>query len=1094
MTQGYHNNTHHHSQDSVRDQHRQRRTSNNGSSGNNRHHQWPRSRHNSGHSSSQRDRTHSNSSNTNIHVAELAPHYASKFSTSNVVITNTPHSSMSLGVTNGMSGVVASSSIVSSSTTTTFYSGVKLAPPVQSASVEKLERRSNDQKVWYTIQVFPCHLVIPGNGGTIPRKPYRIYRRYEDVTDFADQLEEEFPALIPRVTSPGAPSSSFAMEDAQESALCSVSGSASILSSASVSPSPLYQTSAAMTNSNHNNHSASTYHDPSDSTAAFTDKGVASLVHVHVPCTLTPGCATTPNAPTTAAPSKTLPRLKSRLVLYVTKAACVQRKDELDRYLKDLFALGPIIAQSRLVAEFFGIWKTDMEMHLSHENRDPLALHTGASLSSPISASLSPDATLAPPLPDLHHGTPEPFSPSSPSDILMHHSFNNDTVPTDDTTMDFASPSAPKYISPSLPPSTHLASPSLSPSPNPEPLRVLIAPIVEDLGHVSDVEMASPTKPSPSQREIVDGHESETGIEIEPNTAATSDSVTTRTIRKFRSLRRPSATPINQQRPTESEALAQDGKQSTPKTHQVSETPAVTSATVPTQVPNTKPKIMKRAKTIVFRPEVTMQPLSSKHVIPPWNRIPSTMAPISPVSPTSPSLSPRNDGLSEPFDSTFSNYNEERPRKLSMTQSKTMPSIPTQPASFPSASGNSGGAPSTISSSSSGVTYPSGLSTSSGLSTGGFAMTRGGSISSQGSSSSSITPLIAPWNRVNSKSEINTHLHSLIKISGQPTPSLQNPAVNSPFIPIEVSKSVKKKQLQSVPTMPQGRGMTKSVTVPANLKDYQDQNQEFSQQVQKLRGNPVPVLNQPPQTRSRTTSGSRIRNGSGTAMTRNQLAADTNVPQGVVPIMTISAPEPSRPQPSGEQDNAVPSDSIRKKRAPRRESGSLHSPSMSTKQPVSILKNSGTRKASLTVPSSMFSPAPSPDTPRTGSRARSTSASVATTFKIVMDADTIVALQVVEDPREFLLTLVELRTRVEAKLLKSNIQLPAAFDLVWKSSASTSDSSVASAPESLPAPAAPLTSMSTPLPGQGLLLKTDQDLQQAIQGSKNRKVTLRCAL
>ncbi|KAF9215150.1 hypothetical protein BGZ59_002160 [Podila verticillata] len=167
---------------------------------------------------------------------------------------------MSLGVTNGMSGVVAFSSIVSSSTTTTFYSGVKLAPPVQSASVEKLERRSSDQKVWYTIQVFPCHLVIPGNGGTIPRKPYRIYRRYEDVTDFADQLEEEFPALIPRVTSPGAPSSSFAMEGAQESALCSVSGSASVLSSASVSPSPLYLTSAAMTNSNHNNHSASTYH------------------------------------------------------------------------------------------------------------------------------------------------------------------------------------------------------------------------------------------------------------------------------------------------------------------------------------------------------------------------------------------------------------------------------------------------------------------------------------------------------------------------------------------------------------------------------------------------------------------------------------------------------------------------------------------------------------------------------------------------------------------------------------------------------------------------------------------------------------------
>ncbi|KAF9391079.1 hypothetical protein CPB97_007551 [Podila verticillata] len=58
---------------------------------------------------------------------------------------------MSLGVTNGMNGIVGSSPIVSSSTTTTFYSGVKLAPPVQSASIEELGRRSGDQKSWSTI-------------------------------------------------------------------------------------------------------------------------------------------------------------------------------------------------------------------------------------------------------------------------------------------------------------------------------------------------------------------------------------------------------------------------------------------------------------------------------------------------------------------------------------------------------------------------------------------------------------------------------------------------------------------------------------------------------------------------------------------------------------------------------------------------------------------------------------------------------------------------------------------------------------------------------------------------------------------------------
>jgi len=129
------------------------------------------------------------------------------------------------------------------STSTTFYSGVKLAPPVKSASVEGVERRTSDQKIWYTIQVYPYDLTIPScaNGGnsetaraggvrggdgakrvgrdlktnsitrpadtatgsssgsagmSFSRKPYKIYRRYEDVADFADQLEEELPRLL----------------------------------------------------------------------------------------------------------------------------------------------------------------------------------------------------------------------------------------------------------------------------------------------------------------------------------------------------------------------------------------------------------------------------------------------------------------------------------------------------------------------------------------------------------------------------------------------------------------------------------------------------------------------------------------------------------------------------------------------------------------------------------------------------------------------------------------------------------------------------------------------------------------------------------
>lgn len=185
----------------------------------------------------QRERTHSNTTSV---IDPSALQYASKFSNSNnnIVVTSTmaglsnvsgPSNSTMVLPQGGLhlqshhhnnTSTHASSN---SSTTTTFYSGVKLAPPVLSASVEQLERRASDQKVWYTIQVCPCDLTIitpasssastsassstvpamgassggcsGGSGGTvtsIPRKPYKIYRRYEDVADFADQLEEEF--------------------------------------------------------------------------------------------------------------------------------------------------------------------------------------------------------------------------------------------------------------------------------------------------------------------------------------------------------------------------------------------------------------------------------------------------------------------------------------------------------------------------------------------------------------------------------------------------------------------------------------------------------------------------------------------------------------------------------------------------------------------------------------------------------------------------------------------------------------------------------------------------------------------------------------
>ncbi|KAG0313296.1 hypothetical protein BGZ97_010321 [Linnemannia gamsii] len=53
-----------------------------------------------------------------------------------------------------------------------------------------------------------------------------------------------------------------------------------------------------------------------------------------------------------------------------------QRKDELNRYLQTLFTLESIVIQCRLVSEFFGIWKTDLQFHLNQKDQDPLALHS----------------------------------------------------------------------------------------------------------------------------------------------------------------------------------------------------------------------------------------------------------------------------------------------------------------------------------------------------------------------------------------------------------------------------------------------------------------------------------------------------------------------------------------------------------------------------------------------------------------------------------------------------------------------------------------------------------------------------------------------
>lgn len=874
-----------------------------------------------------------------------------------------------------------------------------------------------------------------------------------------------------------------------------------------------------------------------------------------------------PSSTTTVA----LPRLKSRLVLFVTKAVCIQRKEELDRYLQELFTIGPIIAQSRLVAEFFGIWKTDMEIHLSQEDRDPLALHSvvvmttlsdkekdssidyeheseaengedvarGEALqeaSTPAGPVM--ETTMMDSLPSVLTASPSPPIPSDHVRALdAHWTYKASSSSTGNSTSfstDIQSLSTTTTMNNIT--SAHLASPSLSPSLNAcaydsqdvgwTPSLSTLLPLDSETGVDVDAEMASPTELvapvllplGQAHLELANGYESGAGVETE-----TIGDLTTRTIKKFKSLRRAHTSSHSRQQQQQDSNVQEDSNPvPTGRSGFVSGPSGGASAVPLTTVAQPRTKIMKRSKTIVFRPEVTMQPLSSKNVIPPWNRIPSfatnsssngsnsDAVPISPISPTTPQSAttmPMSSGGSTPntitsdqvrapshasldMDEQLYHQQQQQPRKLTMSHSKTMSSISTTPSwSF----GNNNVDHPTLPPGSLAGLSSSSMSSSSSINSSNNDGSRNGSIISTRSMSVSAgitsTTLIAPWNRANGNGETNTHLHSLIKMSGQPSPSLQSP-MNSPFVPVELGRSFHKKESQSQRS-PSNKG---------------------------TRERAVPMLTQPPEARNRNSESTSLSFAGGSAMKgrarKPGMTHSVSAPGGFLPVMTVSAPDSIQSSDSASETMVEDVSGAPVKTAATRKRVSLHSPSLPTKQPVGILKNAqrGTRKGSLTVPGAVMFPVQSSPTgisaiAAVSSTLASSSSStlattgggshspgtLATTFKIVMDADTIVALQVLEDS-SFVLTMSELRTRVKAKLTKSNIQLPDKFDLLW--TVPTNSMTLSS-----PLPSTPTSGMSSmsinqaaAALDQGVMLKSDEDLHRAIHASRNHKVTLRCIL
>ncbi|KAF8943758.1 hypothetical protein BGZ47_005082 [Haplosporangium gracile] len=1123
----------------------------------------------------QHERTHSNTTSV---IDPSALQYASKFSNSNNNVIVTPTMAGLSNVSGPSNSAIVlpqgdlhlhshhhNSASSNSSTTTTFYSGVKLAPPVLSASVEQLERRASDQKVWYTIQVCPCDLAIitpalasasasassstgaamgAGSGGcpggtgravtSIPRKPYKIYRRYEDVADFADQLEEEFTGKVV------VPSATISLQHNTKN-----SNAASTATPASGGG---FGSSNYCVNVNM----------PGSSSMTFTEKGMdggASATNTNNNTS-----QSSSSSPTTTI---TLPRLKSRLVLFVTKAVCLQRKEELDRYLQELFTLGPIIAQSRLVAEFFGIWKTDMEVHLSQEDLDPLALHSVAAMTTVFDNEKDSsmdhehesetedggDAARGEALqerPKSEGGsvmettmmgfppsaTAASFSPPIPSSDLasalgVHLIYKTSSSSTVNPTS-FSTNAQPLSTTVTMKntTSTYLASPSLSPSPTAYDLRDVgwtpslstLLPLTTETGSDVDTKMASPTElTAPALLPLghthlesaTGGYESGTGTENE-----IIGDLTTRTIKKFKSLRR-AHTSCHSQQQQQQDCNVQEDSNPMPisRSNSVS-APSGGAPVVPLcTAAQPKSKIMKRSKTIVFRPEVTMQPLSSKNVIPPWNRIPSFAnnsnsnssgaSPTSPISPTTPQSATTtsvssggstpntvaSDQAQEPSPISSDmdeQQQQQQPRKLTMSHSKTMSSICTTPSwSF----GNSN-----VDHSSLAPGSLAGLSSSS-VSSSNTTNNRNGSLTSAWSMSISAgmtpTSLVAPWNRASGNGETNTHLHSLIKMSGQPSSSLQS-SLNPPFVPVELGRSFHKKENQSQKS-PSNRGAKDRVVL--------------------LLTQPPEARNRNPESTSMSFAGGSAMKGGGGRARKPGMTHSVSAPGGFLPIMTVSAPDSSAGNASETMTEDISGAPV--KAAATKKRVSLHSPSLPTKQPVGILKNAqgGPRKASLTVPGAAMFPVQSsptgisaiasacststssspPSAPTTAGGGTRGAGTLATTFKIVMDADTIVALQVLEDS-SFVLTMPELRSRVKAKLTKSNIQLPDKFDLLW--TVPTNSMTLAS-----PSPLTPTTGMSAVSTNQvagaldqGVILKTDEDLHRAIHASRNHKVTLRCIL
>ncbi|KAF7728335.1 hypothetical protein EC973_006276 [Apophysomyces ossiformis] len=192
------------------------------------------------------------------------------------------------------------------SSTKTPQPGIKLAPPIERATVRAFEKRE-DQKIWYLIQVTPQDVDIRLIRGrslgyrTVSRSSYTIARRYEDFVRFAQRLHEDFPPT----TRPNLPIRL------------------------------------------HLHHSNPLKDTATTNTTTTRSSTIATI---------------RPSA-------DHLPKLKSRIHLLPNKQIHAQRQVEMNKFLHALFCLPPSITQSLAVLEFFGLQKADTEQLMREQEQ-----------------------------------------------------------------------------------------------------------------------------------------------------------------------------------------------------------------------------------------------------------------------------------------------------------------------------------------------------------------------------------------------------------------------------------------------------------------------------------------------------------------------------------------------------------------------------------------------------------------------------------------------------------------------------------------------------------------------------------------------------